>query len=108
MAGIVSRADLLQPFLGSDKSIAREVRDVLVARTLVIDPETLSVTVEDGIVRFEGELETRSLARILAHLVMAVEGVVGVDDQLRWKLDDTDLRPETSPLALRYSAAERA
>ncbi len=71
LLGIVSRADLLQAFLRSDESIAHEVRDDVLLRTLVIDPETLAVTVEDGIVRLQGELETHSLGLILIRLVKA-------------------------------------
>jgi CBS domain-containing protein len=107
LLGIVSRADLLKAFIRSDESIAREVREELVERTLAIDPEALSVAVAAGVVRLTGELETRSLARILVRLASSVEGVVGVEDRLRWRLDDTDLGMPTPPLAIRYSAGER-
>lgn len=107
LAGIVSRADLLTAFLRSDESIAGEVREHVVAETLSIDPDTVGIRVDDGVVRLEGELETRTLARILVRLVAAVEGVVGVDDRLRWRLDDTGLGLEAPPLAERLSAAER-
>jgi CBS domain-containing protein len=107
LVGLVSRADLIRPFLRSDESIAREVREEVAAGMLAIDPAELAVTVEDGVVRLEGELETCSLGRILARLAGAVEGVVAVDNRLRWKLDDSGLRPDTSPLALRFAASER-
>lgn len=107
LIGIVGRTDLLQPFLRSDESIAEEVRTVVLLQTLVIDPEAVTVTVEDGVVRLEGELETRSLAAIAARLVKAVDGVVAVDNRLSWELDDTKIRPQSSPMALRYSADER-
>lgn len=107
LVGIVSRVDLLQAFIRSDDSIAREVRDDVIIGTLVIDPDQVQVGVVDGVVRLEGEVETRSLARILTRLVKAVEGVVGVDDRLKWRLDDSHIRPELPPLALRLSADER-
>ena len=47
------------------------------------------MSVDEGVVRLEGEMETRSLCRILNRLAQGVEGVVGVDDRLRWTLDDT-------------------
>ena len=65
------------------------------------------VTVEDGVVRLEGELETRSLGRILARLTQGVEGVVGVDSRLSWELDDSHLRPDQPPNAERLAADER-
>jgi len=107
LVGIVSRADLLQAFIRSDDSLAREVRDEVILGTLVIDPDQVHVGVVDGVVRLEGEVETRSLARILTRLVKAVEGVVGVDDRLTWRLDDSRIRPEPTPLAVRFSADER-
>lgn len=107
LVGIVSRADLLKAFLRSDESIATEMREQVVAEMLTIDPDEVGIRVEDGVVRLEGELETRSLARILARLAAAVEGVVGIDNRLRWRLDDTGLGVEAPPLAERLSAGER-
>jgi len=107
LIGIVSRADLLLAFLRSDESIAEEVRDHVVVETLAIDPEDVRIDVDDGVVLLEGQLETRSLARILVRLAGAVEGVVGVDDRLRWGLDDRRLRVETPPLAEQLAADER-
>ncbi len=107
LVGIVSRADLLQVFLRSDDSIAREIREDLVLHTLVIDPATVKVAVDDGVVRLEGEVETRSLALILTRLVKAVEGVVAVESRVRWREDDTAVGVPTNPLAPRYSADER-
>ncbi len=107
LVGIVSRADLLQVFLRSDDSIAREIREELLLHTLVIDPATVTVEVEEGVVRLQGELETRSLALVLARLVKAVEGVVAVESRLRWRLDDSTVGVPTHPLAPHYSADER-
>lgn len=88
LVGIVSRVDLLQPFVRSDASIEREVREDLLDTTLGLRRHAIAVSVEDGVVRLEGELETRSLARILARLVQGMEGVVSVDERLRWRTDD--------------------
>ena len=107
LVGILSRADLLLPFLRSDESIATEVREAVVAGTLAIDPGELEIGAEDGVVRLEGQLETRSLARILVRLVAAIEGVVAVEDRLGWRLDDTHLHAGAPPLAERLSAGER-
>lgn len=107
LVGIVSRADLLLPFLREDQSIEGEVRDQVVHETLMLDPDSVTVTVQGGVVRLEGEVESRSLAGILARLVSGVEGVVGVDSRLTWRLDDRGLGVEAPPLAERYSADER-
>lgn len=108
LVGIVSRADVIKAFLRSDESIAREVREDVLLRTLVIDPATVTVTVDDGVVRLDGEVETRSLAGILTRLVKAVEGVVAVEDRLRWRVNDSAFSVPTHPLAPHYSAEERS
>jgi CBS domain-containing protein len=107
LVGIVSRADLLQVFLRSDDAIATEVRDNVLRHALAIPPETVTVRVEDGVVRLQGQVETRSLASITARLVRAVEGVVEVENRLSWKLDDTAFEVPQHPLAPRYPANER-
>ncbi|HXM55352.1 MAG TPA: CBS domain-containing protein [Candidatus Dormibacteraeota bacterium] len=107
LVGIVSRADLLRVFLRSDESIAAEVRDHVLAGTLAIEPDEVQVGVDDGVVRLEGQLETRGLVRILVRLVAAVEGVVGVDDRLRWRLGDTAIGPGDGPRVEQLAADER-
>ena len=106
LVGMVSRGDLLRPFLRSDESIAHEVREDVLRRSLAMDPETVQLEVEDGIVRLAGTLETRSMAVIASRLVEHVEGVVGIDDQLSWTRDDRRIEVEP-PMAARLSADER-
>jgi CBS-domain-containing membrane protein len=87
--GIISRADLLKVFLREDAEIAHEVREDVIRRTLWIDPDTVTVTVHDGVVRLEGQLERRSLIPVLNRLVGEVEGAVGVEQHLSFSVDDT-------------------
>lgn len=107
LVGIVSRSDLLKPFLRSDESIHREVVEDVMRDTLAIEGAAADVRVDEGVVTLDGELETRGLAALLVRLVGRIEGVVAVDDRLRWRLDESHLRPDVSPLALRFSASER-
>ena len=95
--GILSRADLLKVFLREDADIGHEVHEDVVRRTLWIDPDTVNVTVHDGVVRLDGQLERRSLIPVLERLVSAVEGVVGVDNHLSYVVDDTVV-PSDVPL----------
>ncbi len=92
--GILSRSDLLKVFLREDADIEHEVREDVVRRTLWIDPDTVVISVRDGVVRLEGQLERRSLIPVLERLVTAVEGVVGVDERLSYVVDDTASAPE--------------
>jgi len=92
--GILSRSDLLKVFLRDDADIEHEVREDVVRRTLWIDPDTVRVSVHDGVVHLEGQLERRSLIPVLERLVSAVEGVVGVEEHLTFVVDDTTSSPE--------------
>jgi osmotically-inducible protein OsmY len=94
VVGIVSRRDLLRVFLRTDEAIRREVVDVIVVRTLWLDRAAVRVTVREGVVTLEGQLEQRSLAEWLVELVGRVEGVVGIDDRLTSRIDDTAIRPD--------------
>lgn len=92
--GILSRADLLKVFLRDDVDIEGEIREDVIRRTLWIDPDTISVTVRDGVAMLEGQLERRSLIPMIERLVSAVEGVVGVEEHLSYLVDDTVPTPE--------------
>jgi CBS domain-containing protein len=107
LVGIVSRHDLLKVFLRSDDSIRHEVCKDLLEKALWIDSRAVDVDVRDGVVALTGELETKSLADLLTRLVGAVEGVVGVDSKLAFRLDDTHVKSPLPPMALQLSADER-
>ncbi len=92
--GIVSRRDLLHVFLRDDEEIRREVLEGVVGGTLWIEPDTVGVSVHEGVVTLRGELERRSLCSILVGLVQGVDGVVGVRDMLTYRLDDASVRPQ--------------
>ncbi len=93
VVGIVSRRDLLQPFLRSDDDIRREITEDVVLGAMWIDPATVDVEVSGGVVRLKGEVERRSDKEILVAFVHRVPGVVGVEEELTFKLDDREIRP---------------
>lgn len=94
LVGILTRSDLLTVFLREDADIEREVRGDVIRRTLWIDPDTVKVSVREGVVRLEGQLERRSLIPVLERLVGSVDGVVGVELALSYGVDDTVASPE--------------
>ena len=89
LAGIVSRADLLRVYLRDDAAIRDEIREQVLRRTLWIDPETITVTVERSVVTLAGTADRRSTAQIVARLCESVAGVVEVIDQMAYDYDDT-------------------
>ncbi|GIE99437.1 CBS domain-containing protein [Paractinoplanes rishiriensis] len=91
LLGIVSRRDLLRIHTRTDDDIRADVADNVLRRTLWIDPDAVTVGVDDGTVTLHGQVETRSLARLAVDLVGEVAGVVTVVDQLTWQFDDSEL-----------------
>jgi CBS-domain-containing membrane protein len=94
VVGIVSRADLLKVFMRPDEEIRQEVVGDVLARMLSIGPDRVRATVRDGVVTVEGLVERRSLIPLLAGLVRGVDGVVGVEERLRYETDDVSFRPK--------------
>lgn len=89
LVGIVSRADIVTAFVRPDGVIAEHIRNDVIERILMIDPDLVDVTVTDGIVTLEGSVPTRTDARLLDELTQRLEGVIRVDSSVRYDLDDT-------------------
>ncbi len=82
LVGIVTRADLVRAFTRTDAEIAREIETEILRRTLWLEPGAVTVTVTDGTVRLEGEMETETDAELLPVFVARVPGVVSVEASL--------------------------
>jgi hypothetical protein len=88
LIGIVTRADLVRAFRRSDEEIEREIREDVLLHTLWIEPARLELAVENGEVALTGKLETRTEAELAAAYIRRVPGVVTVDSDLTWQVDD--------------------
>ncbi len=89
LEGIVSRADVLHAFIRSDDDIEHQVRDDVARRILLLDADSIDVEVEEGIVHLGGNLPTRTEARLLEELAQRVDGVIRVQSNLHYEVDDT-------------------
>jgi CBS domain-containing protein len=89
LVGIVSRSDLLRPFLRGDDEIRAEIRDQVLLRTLWIDPDTLDVAVDSGVVTLTGTADRLSTVDIIGRMCRGVAGVVDVVNQIVPDRDDT-------------------
>ena len=107
VVGIVSRSDLLKTFMRDDEAIRRDILDDLLMRSLSIDPATVDLKVERGVVRIGGELESKSLAELVSRMIGRIEGTVGVESRLTYRFDDSRLRLEVPTGALQLAAQER-
>ncbi|WP_127356258.1 CBS domain-containing protein [Actinacidiphila soli] len=93
LVGIVTCRDLLKVFLRTDEDIRAEVIDEILVRTLWLNRHALGVTVTNGVVTLDGQLERQSEATIAAHMTRQIDGVVAVVNHLTHRYDDTQLRP---------------
>jgi CBS domain-containing protein len=90
MVGIISRFDIVSAFTRPDDLIEDEIREDLVRRVLFVDPESIEVSVLNGVVTFVGAIGTRTEARLVEELARRLDGVVDVSNELTWRIDDTD------------------
>ncbi|MBO4271756.1 CBS domain-containing protein [Microbispora triticiradicis] len=83
ITGLVRKSDLIRVFCRSAEDIRDDVLDV-------IGPCSgrCSLRVEDGIVYLEGSVERRSQLRTLLEDVWRVDGVVDVDADVSYEIDD--------------------
>jgi CBS domain-containing protein len=88
LVGIATRADLLKVFLRPDNATRWEIEHDVICGDLGIDPGDVEVRVRDGEVTLRGQVERRSQVATLIRQVQEVEGVVEVDAQLSWRIDD--------------------
>lgn len=97
LLGIVSRSDLLKPFLRSDDDIRTAVTRNVLAVEMCINPLSVRVEVRDGVVTLTGEMESEFVARDTVRLVSEVDGVVDVVDHLRYRIEEAAPRPWHAP-----------
>lgn len=90
LVGIVTRTDLVRAFIRSDEDIRHEITEDVLRRNLWIEgPDAVVVVVRRGTVHLAGKLETRSEVLLLERLTARVPGVVSVQANLTWGVDDT-------------------
>ncbi len=83
LVGILTRADVVRAFTRSDRALASEIREDILRRKLWTEPGEVEVTVVDGRVTLEGEVETDADRELLPIMVSRVPGVVSVHADLR-------------------------
>jgi hypothetical protein len=87
LVGIISRADVLRIYLLPDEQLRRHAERIL---QWAFGPaaDHLAVAVQEGVVIITGEVETRCEAELASRLLGRMEGVVGVDTRVDWRVDD--------------------
>jgi CBS domain-containing protein len=88
LVGVVSRRDLLRVFLRTDEQLRSEIISEVLTGSLWTESDAVQVAVDNGVVTLSGTVLRRSEADIVARLVQAQPGVVGVVDNLHYQVDD--------------------
>lgn len=93
LVGIVTRADLVRAYVRPDAALAETIREDVILRSMWLDPAAFKVDVRDGVAWIEGRVDRRSVAEILKGAAALVPGIVRVDGDISWTVDDTEARP---------------
>jgi len=105
LVGIVTRADLVRAYVRSDEELARSIREDVLLRILWLDPNLFTVTVTDGAASVSGRVERRSTAEMIERAVSMVPGIVSVQTDVTWTLEDSRIEPPSrdpvSPFGVR-------
>jgi CBS domain-containing protein len=83
LVGMITRSDLLRPYLRTDSEIRADVEEILLGDGLGLIPDRLDVRVESGVVRLQGLVADRRQQAVTVRLARAVEGVIDVLDELQ-------------------------
>lgn len=105
LVGIVTRADLVRAYVRSDDELAATIRDDVLLRILWLDPAGFTVRVHDGVASVSGRVERRSTAEMVERAVSMVPGIVDVEADLPWAVDDS--RDEPASLDLVFPIGPR-
>lgn len=78
LVGILTRSDLLRPYIRTDGEILAEVEDAVVRGSLGMGPSQVRVRVREGVVHVEGTVRSERDRGLLLRLARSVDGVVDV------------------------------
>jgi CBS domain-containing protein len=78
LVGIVTRTDLVRAFARSDADVEEDIRTRLLP-SVGLSPSALDITVERGIVRISGAVESEVVEGCLRATIHLIPGVVEVD-----------------------------
>lgn len=89
IAGVVTRADLLQVFLRTDEEIRDQITDVIIPSFMFELDQPIEVEVLYNVVTVTGKVDRRTDVELLIRQINEVDGVVDVVNRLTYSWDDT-------------------
>jgi CBS domain-containing protein len=84
LVGIVTRSDLVRAFARDDEQIEAEIRSQILLGVAWMPRDAVAVTVTDGVVSLEGDVNTESVAELIESETRSVPGVLSVESRLSW------------------------
>ncbi|MFE7754073.1 CBS domain-containing protein [Streptomyces sp. NPDC057418] len=94
LVGIVSRSDLLRPFLRRDSAIREEIEHDVLRSTLRLAPDAVRVSVHEGVVTLTGKVDERASLPVIERLCRSVDGVVALHGSVDYTYDNLALDVE--------------
>jgi len=89
LLGIVTPRDLLRVFIRPDEDIRAEIINDVLERYLGTNPALAHVSVREGVVTLTGEVGQRSMLPFVVPMTRAVDGVIDVEAELTYAVDDS-------------------
>ncbi len=103
LVGIVTRADIVRVYVRSDTELTQTIRQDVPLRALWLDPALFAVEVHDGRVSISGGVGRRSTAEMAERFIRMVPGVVEVDADISWSMDDSEIEPPSADPVFPFS-----
>lgn len=82
IVGMISRGDLLRPYLRTDLEIRADVEEALFGDSLDLQKGQISVEVFRGVVRLDGRARDRRQGALAMRLAHSIDGVIDVENGL--------------------------
>lgn len=89
LAGTITARDLLRVFLRPDSQIRDDVLLEIRAGRFAAAPGSMTADVEDGVVTVSGRVQRKSMLPLALAVIRGIDGVVDVEGQLTYVIDDT-------------------
>ena len=93
--GIITRADLVRAYVRSDEELARTIREDVILGILWHDPGTARRRGHGWECAIRGRVQRRSTAEMLERAAAMVPGIISVDAQVSWSVDDDQVQVPT-------------
>ncbi|AIA00781.1 CBS domain-containing protein [Streptomyces noursei] len=94
LVGMLTRRDVLRLFARADGEIRDEVIDEIVVRLMWLTPESVEVSVRDGVVTLAGRLDSSGQVAAVVWMTRQIDGVTAVVSRLTHRYEGGYTGPE--------------